>query len=337
MDLVTGATGFLGSVIARTLLARGRRVRALRRANSRMDLLGEDASRIDWVECDVLDVDGLVEALVGIETIYHAAAVVAFRRADRLAMLRVNAGGTANLVNAALETGVPRFLHISSVSTLGPSAPGKLADESSTWEDGPRTTDYGLSKHLAEREAWRGAAEGLQVGMINPGTIVGGGFWNQGTARFFSRVDEGLGFYTDGSTGFVDVRDVAEAACLVVERERYDERFVIVGENRPYRAVMNRISERLDRPPPARRIGPTALAVAWRLESLKARLTGGRPDLTRQTARIIGQVREFSNARFVEAFDYRFRPLDTTLDETAACYREARSAERDFGILALTP
>ncbi len=331
--LLTGATGFLGSYLARTLLARGERVRALRRSGSDLSLLGSDAGRIDWFQADLFDPLGLEDALQGIDTVYHCAALVSFDPREREAMMKVNAEGTANMVNASLDAGVRCFLHVSSVAAVGRRKGNELIVEANDWEKNKMTTDYSLSKHLAEREAWRGWAEGLPVIIVNPGTILGAGFWSRGTARFFSRADEGLRFYTQGATGFVDVRDVAAVCIHLVRKGLFGERFLLVGENLPYRDLFSGICQALDRPQPSVLAGPGMLEAVWRWEALKAALTGGKPDLTRQNARIIGNSFRYDNRKVIAATGMTFRSTVQTIAETALAYRQSKTTRQPFGLL----
>jgi len=333
INLVTGASGFLGSYLARTLLANGEQVRALRRPGSDLRLLGDDVSRIEWVESDLLDPMGLEEAVKGISTVYHAAAVVSFRPKDRHAMRRVNAEGTATLVNACLDAGIGTLVHVSSVAAIGRKLDATLLDEDIPWELNKRSTEYALSKHLAEREAWRGWAEGLTLVVVNPGTILGAGFWNQGTARFFARADEGLRFYTRGGSGFVDVRDAASACLLAVRKSLCGERYILVGENASYRTLFGSICMALGKPVPSLEAGPLLLGALWRWEALKGALTDKAPDLTRENARLVGSFYRYDNQKFAQASGMNFRSMSTSIADTAAVYRQSRKEGLAFGLL----
>jgi dihydroflavonol-4-reductase len=334
-NLITGATGFLGAYLCRTLLAAGQPVHAIRRPNSDLSLLGKAASDITWHDSDLLDPLGLEEALSGIKRVYHCAALVSFHPADREAMMRVNARGTAALVNACLEAGVERMLHVSSVAALGRSPHSESVDEGRPYEHNSRSTDYALSKHLAEREVTRGIAEGLDAVIANPATILGAGYWDRGTARFFSRAEEGIRFYTRGATGFVDVRDVARGCLLLMEQGLCGERYTLSAENLSYRELFSRICRSLDRPLPKLEAGPWLLGAVWRWEALSAALTGRRPDLTRQNARLVQHRYTYDNSKFIALTGMRYRPLAQSLEETARVYRQSRQEGRNFGLLEL--
>lgn len=329
MIVLTGATGFLGACLARTALAAGHPVRAIRREGGSPALAGEDASRIEWVTADLHDPPGLEEAFDGADAVIHAAALVSFRPGDRDRLLHANAEGTANVVNAALHAGVPRLVHVSSTAAVGrkPDAePDERIDETWPWEWNAAATDYALSKHLAEREAWRGAAEGLDLLVVNPGTILGGGFWDRGTAAFFPRVDAGLRWWTDGGTGFVDVRDAARMTLRLLEREAFGERYLLVGENMAWRELFARVADALGVPRPSRRAGPVLLGLLARLEAWRARFGGPPPQLSPASARLLGRFHRYDGGKAARSSGLDYRPLAETIRETAALYRATAPA-----------
>ena len=210
--MITGATGFAGSYVLRTLLEAGyTSLRALRRSTSRMDLVDDLAGRVQWYEGDLRDVFDLEAAMEGVDTVIHCAALVSFNPRDRDRLLKINRDGTANVVNAALTQGVRRLIYMSSVAALGKEEGDKQVTERTKWEPNPSNTNYAISKFQAEREAWRGQAEGLSVACVYPTIILGAGFWDVGSAKMIAHADRGGTFYPGGATGVVDVRDVAQA------------------------------------------------------------------------------------------------------------------------------
>lgn len=164
MVFVTGGTGFLGAYILKKLVEKGIPVRALRRSSKRPFFIPPAVfEKVEWVSGDVLDVVSLHEAMQGVSGVIHAAALVSYQPSDRKRLYQVNVEGTANVVNAALDAGVNRFVHISSIAALGRSARAEKITEARQWEDNRSNTQYGITKHLAELEVWRGFAEGLHV------------------------------------------------------------------------------------------------------------------------------------------------------------------------------
>ncbi len=335
--LITGATGFLGSYLLRELLSSGHKnLVAMRRTTSRMDLVSDIADQIHWVEGDVLDVFFVEETMKNhqISTVIHTAAMVSFDARDRDNMYQINVEGTANVVNMALENGVKRLIHVSSTAAIGRPTNTKNISEATKWQRSPLNTHYAISKYLSEQEAWRGAAEGLSVAVVNPSVILGGQFWNQGTGRMFQQVENGLRFYTEGVTGFVDVRDVAIFLRKLVENEVADQRFILSSENLPYKIVFESIAHALGKRAPSIAINWFLGAVAWRVEWLKSIFTRSRPLITKETAATSSKQYFYDNQKSLQIFsDFSYRNVLKSIDEIAKTFNESKIAKKDFGVL----
>jgi len=206
--LVTGATGFVGSVLTRQLVDAGTDVRIFRRDTSSLDLLGTYAERVDHAVGDLRRARSLYEAMQGVDRVYHVAAKVSFARGDRAAVRRVNADGTAHVVNAALKAGVDRLVHTSSIAALGrPPEPDGAIDETTEWQGLPHRSAYARSKRRAELEVHRGIAEGLDATLVNPSLVFGVGGPETNTRRIVDAVRSGwLLAVPPGGTNVVDVR-----------------------------------------------------------------------------------------------------------------------------------
>jgi dihydroflavonol-4-reductase len=336
--LVTGGTGFVGSYLLRYLLQRGyTRVRALRRAHSQLDLLGEDAARVDWREGDLLDIFSLEDAMRGVDQIYHCAALVSFDPRQRRQMMQVNVEGTANVVNAALHLGVEKLAHLSSVAAIGRSREGETLREDSKWRRSPYNSNYAVSKFLSEQEVWRGMAEGLRVAVVNPSVILGAGRWSEGPLRFFPLAWNNYPFYAPGITGFVDVRDVARFTIRLMESELDGRRYVLNAENLAYGEVFTLIARQLGRKPPRIRVRSWMPALSWPLAWLAAKIRGRAPLLTRETAFQARRVFYYDNHRSRADFDFQYIPIEETI--AAACRAFSRSQEEGLPsmILPLAP
>ncbi|MDB5227062.1 MAG: family NAD(P)-dependent oxidoreductase, partial [Bacteroidota bacterium] len=210
MVFVTGASGFLGGELVNQLVTAGEQVRIIKRPSSNLSHLQKILDKIEIFEGDILDVPSLEIAFEGIEKIYHSAAVIGYDSSFYDAMYKTNIEGTANVVNIALQKNVKRIVHVSSIAAIG-GKPGEMIDEETKWEKNKWTTQYGITKMLAEREIWRGIQEGLEAVIVNPGIIVGiGNDDHKATIRLFKRIaSKKLPFYTNGTNGFIDVEDVA--------------------------------------------------------------------------------------------------------------------------------
>jgi dihydroflavonol-4-reductase len=316
--LLTGATGFVGSYVARQLLQAGyTNLYAVRRADSQLDLLGPAAAALQWREAELADYFSIEDALAGMEVVIHCAALVSFLPQDKDRLLQVNRNGTRYVVNAALHHGVPRLIYLSSVAALGRNNHGQLIDESAKWVDGPTVSNYSRSKFLAEQELWRGQAEGLAVAAVYPSVVLGAGRWQEGTPKMFAYAQQQPTFYPAGSTGFVDVRDVARAVQLVLERDTDGDRFLLNGEHLTFQQLLTLMAEALGHRPPQKMLPATAAhLLAW-LEGWRSWLLGTTPLLTRETVRATYLRHVYDSRRSEEVLGLEYRDLAQTIRETA--------------------
>ena len=323
---VTGGTGFLGAYIIQCLVEKGLRVRALRRSTSSVPFFIPAAiwEKVEWIEGDVLDVVALQEGMEGADAVVHAAAIVSFIRNDREEMYKVNIEGTENVVNMALEQGVRRLLHVSSVAALGRTAKAATVTEEKAWENGGMNTHYAITKHEAEMHAWRGFAEGLEGVIINPSTILGYGNWHQSSCAIFKNAYKEFPWYTKGVNGFVGVQDAAEAAVTLLLSGITEKRFIVNAENRSFQSIFTTMAEGFGKKPPHRYANAIMSELAWRLVAVKGRLTGSKPLLSKETAKIAHSHTSFDNSALLKALPgFQYQPLDRVIQQACAQYKQA--------------
>ena len=332
MILVTGGTGLVGTHLLYDLTRSGKKVRALKRAGSNVsnvkkvfsyytDDADELLKNIEWVDADLLDVYALMDAMTGVSYVYHSAAMVSFEPRHQAEMMKINIEGTANMVNAALEKGIKKFCHISSIATLGRAEQGKLIDEETFWKSSPELSNYAVSKYGAEREIWRAAEEGLNTVIVLPALIVGAGNWNQSSSNMFSKAYKGIKFYTNGINGFVDVRDVSALAIKLMESEISNQRFVLSAENTAFKDFFDQVHEALGKEKPKRKAGKMLSAIAWRADKLRCFFSGGTPLITKETIRSANRISRFSNKKIFTAFpDYKFIPIEQSIKDTSKLF-----------------
>lgn len=300
--LVTGGTGFLGAYIISELVNKGYAVTALRRKTVLPFFIpSKTFDDVEWVEGDLFDMVALDEAMKDVDAVIHAAAVISFHKTERPLLYKTNVEGTANVVNAALENNITRFVQVSSVAALGRSATGEEVTESKKWEDNKVNTHYAISKYKAEMEVWRGVGEGLNAVIVNPSTIIGYGDWNQSSCAIFKNVYREFPWYTDGVNGFVAVEDVARATVLLMESTISGERFILNGENMSFRELFNNIADGFQKKHPWRKATALMGTIAWRLESVKALFSGKKPLLSRESAKVAQSVTNFNNSKILAA------------------------------------
>lgn len=327
--LVTGGTGFLGSYIIKLLVEKGYTVRALRRSSKlpfwiSSSIFDSTSSRmVEWVEGDVLDIVALEDAMEGIDTVIHSAALVSFIKKERKEMYKVNVDGTANVVNVALEKNVRRFIHISSVAALGRTANGGSVNEEKKWEDSKVNTHYAISKFKAELQTWRGLNEGLNGVILNPSTILGYGDWNNSSCAIFKNIYNGFKWYTAGINGFVDVEDVAKATLLLMESDITEQRYIINGDSWSFKKLQDTISDGFNKKRPAKIATPFLMGIAWRIEKIKSIFTGKNPILTKESARVAQSQTKFENDKLLKALPgFTFTPLEKTIKNACEKYIE---------------
>ncbi|HUC81898.1 MAG TPA: NAD-dependent epimerase/dehydratase family protein [Flavisolibacter sp.] len=333
MILVTGGTGFLGAYIIKNLVEKGHAVRAIRRsANLPFFIDSATWQKVEWMDGDVLDVVSLGDAMQGVDAVVHSAAIVSFVKERRKEMYATNINGTENVVNMALEAGVRRLLHVSSVAALGRTTNATMVNEEKKWEDNRNNTHYAITKHHAEMHAWRGFAEGLEGVIINPSTILGFGNWHQSSCAIFKNAYKSFPWYTKGVNGFVGVEDVAEAAVRLLLSNVTEQRFIVNAENRSFQSLFNAMAEGFGKRPPHRYANRTMSEVAWRMEGLKAFFTGTKPLLSKETAKVAHSQTSFDNAALLNALPgFSFTALDAVIEKSCAQYQQAM----EKGILTL--
>lgn len=333
MDLITGATGIVGVHLLMECTAHGP-VRAIHRAGSDRSIVErvfahygintpQRIGRIEWVEADLLDTDALNRAMQGIRRVYHAAAIVSFNPKDALQMDRINAGGTANVVNAALASGVVRLCHVSSTATIGQAPQGVMRDEETPWNEDRSTSAYAMSKYAAEMEVQRGIAEGLDAVIVNPCIVIGPGVAGRSSMTLVERMRKGVRYVPPGSNAVVDARDVAQCMLTLMEQGRSGERYLLVGENLSYATLFTQFAEAFGNATPRIMLRPWMLSLGWRIEWIRARLFGTTPFITQATAHSALIQRSYSAAKATRLLGYRFRSSAEAVENVVAFLRGA--------------
>ena len=335
MILVTGGTGLVGAHLLYELTNSGNRVKALRRQQSNTDWVKKIFSyytnqvetlfsQIDWVEGDILDYFSLEEALIGVTSIYHCAAIVSFHGDDNDMMLNNNVKGTGNLIDAAIHNGVGRFCHVSSIAALGKTQDGSEITEDTYWTPSKRKSGYSLSKFFSEMEVWRGIEEGLDAVIVNPSIIMGPGNWEIGSPKLFQSIWKGLNYYTKGITGLVDVRDVVKAMILLMGDQQFEQvknqRFILNAGNMSYQDFFNRIADGLNKPRPRNFASDIKLHIAWRMAKAASFFTGKRPVITRDTVSGSNQKNQYSGEKIIRTIGFKYRSLDSSIADIAEIF-----------------
>ncbi|MEZ5043053.1 MAG: NAD-dependent epimerase/dehydratase family protein [Saprospiraceae bacterium] len=322
--LVTGATGMVGSYLLRYLVYEGyTNIKALKRDHSPLDLVNPVLDKVNWINCDLLDIVGLEAAMTGVDQVYHCAAFISFDKREVKEMYKVNQEGTANVANIALHLGVKKLVYVSSIAAIGRPKNARIIDEKTKWEHSPHNTNYGISKYLAEQEIWRAQAEGLTVAVVNPAMILGGGFWDRGPLKLLKLVSQQHGFYPTGANGFVDVRDVARFLILLMEDNIEGERFILSAASLPYHDLLSKMADGLGVAAPRWPLKPWMGALAWRIAALARLFAVANPPVTKETISITSLPNTYSNQKSKTDFEFHYLPIDQSIREMTQLFLEA--------------
>jgi dihydroflavonol-4-reductase len=319
---LTGATGFVGSAVARCLAARGHALRLLvRPGGDRRNLAGLDA---ELAEGDLTDAASIARGMAGCRFVLHVAADYRLWVPDPAAMLAANVAGTRTVMRAAMREGAERVVYCSSVAALGLHADASPANEATPVTEADMIGAYKRSKFLAERAVLDLVAEGLPAVIVNPAAPVGPrDIKPTPTGRMILDAARGrIPAFVDTGLNVVHVEDVAEGHALALERGVIGERYILGSENLMLGDLLALVARSVGRRPPTIRlplglIWPIALAA----EGI-ARATGIQPMVTRDHAKMARKRMFFSSAKAQAALGYAPRPAAAAIADAVAWFRQ---------------
>ncbi len=302
-----------------------RRLERVRRVFSYYTAQGDGFfEKIHWVEADINDLMALESAFDQVSQVYHCAAMISFDPGDFRQLRKVNAEGTANVVNLCLSRQVQKLCYASSIATIGKPLNDAPATEEDYGPDRQRNV-YALSKLSAEMEVWRGAQEGLPVVIVNPGIILGPGFWQGASGRIFGIAARGPSYAPPGGSGFVGVGDVVQIMVQLMQSSIVNERFIVVAEQLSYRELLGMMAREFNKKGPAKTLPLWGLEILWRLDWLRCLFGGGRRKLTKSNVASLKHPTLYVNGKIKEALQYSFEPLKESIIASCRHYdREHR-------------
>jgi len=325
--LVTGATGFVGSAVARALARDGHSLRLLvRRGSDRSNLAGLEA---ELVEADLDRPDSFEAALAGCGALFHVAADYRLWVPDPARMMRTNVEGTRRLMLAAGAAGVERIVYCSSVAALGLTGDGSPADETTPVHEHAVIGIYKRSKYRAEQEVLRLVHErGLPAVIVNPSTPIGPrDIKPTPTGQMIADAAAGrMPAYVDTGLNIVHVDDVADGHLLAFERGVIGERYILGGEDMSLRALFDTVSELAGSRPPRVRLSQSVLWPVAVASEVAARRFGVEPRVTREMLAMSKKKMFFSSAKARRALGYAPRPAREAIADAVAWFAARRMA-----------
>jgi nucleoside-diphosphate-sugar epimerase len=325
MILVTGGTGLVGSHLLFDLTKNDHNIRALYRSTDTInkvrkvfsyytDMIETQFKKIEWIKADLNDLPKLEGAFRGITKVFHCAALISFAPNDYNQLKKINTEGTANIVNLCISYSIQKLCYVSSVATMG-FDPHKICEET-PWRSEEIKNVYALTKYAAEKEVWRGIQEGVPSVIVNPGVILGPGYFNSGSGLLFKIINKGLKYKTNGITGYVDVKDLVKSMLLLINEKHLNERYIIVGKTLSFSELTSKISKVLGVKAPSKFIKKWMLSLAWRLDWIKHKVLGKKRKLTKNICKTLNSKNYYSSEKFLKlekGFD--FKPISQTISE----------------------
>ncbi len=323
MVLVTGGTGLVGSHLLFQLVLSGTKVRALYRTPKKLEKVKKVFSyysensetmfnQIDWVQADILDIPALEIAFDTVEHVFHSAAFISFDPNDFDVLQKTNVEGTANIVNLCLAFKIKKLCHVSTIAAIGRSMPGHEASEENEWT-GQQVNVYARTKHAAEMEVWRGSQENLDVVIVNPGIIIGPGFWETGSGKFFKTANKEQGYYPPGGSGFVAVADVVKAMLSLMESDMVGERFILVSENLSFKEILSKIAIAINKKPPTKALSIWQLKIGRYLDFLANVFVGSERKITKNTLYSLQNRQVYNSDKVKKIINLEFEAMEQSI------------------------
>jgi len=331
MVLITGATGLVGSHLALHLLENSERVRAtyrteasIKKTKSLFRLYEKENlfEKIEWVQADITEIPSLEIAFKDVEYVYHCAALISFDPKDEKQLRKTNIEGTANIVNFCLEYDIKKLCYVSSIAALGNLKEYETTiDEETEWNPELYHSDYAISKYGAEIEVWRGYKEGLPIVIVNPGVILGPGFWKNGSGEIFSKVQKGLLFYTKGITGFVTVNDVVKIMTQLMKSNINGERYIVIAKNISFEKIVTTIAKALNVNSPSIYAKPWITEIVWRIDWLLSTFFNCKRQLSKDMVQSLHSENLISNEKVKRNLDFTFQNVEIYCNEVVTFFR----------------
>ena len=336
MILVTGGTGLVGAHLLLKLAQEDLKLKATIRASSDVSRVRKvfgyyrnetEADRlfnkIEWITADLNDIPALEKAFDSVEYVYHCAALVSFDPADEKKLRKINIKGTANIVNLCISNKIKKLCYVSSVAAIGSSKNNAKVDENCKWNPEEDHNDYAISKYGAEIEVWRGTQEGVDTVIVNPGIIIGPGFWDSGSGKIFRRIDNGLKYHFPKVSGFVGVNDVVEVMIHLMNSEVQNEKFILVSENLSFEDVLKETADLLDKPRPTKQLKKWMIGLGWFFQKIGSWF-GKKQEITRDAIQGLYSETHYDSTKVQEELDFNFKPVREVLTDTAEIYKKER-------------
>lgn len=331
MVLVTGSTGLVGSYLLYYLLEKGKQVRAMKRKTSSVvavknvfkELNPKKAEiyfdSIQWIEGEINDLFFIEDAVKGCEEIYHCLALITFDETYQNELFRVNCNFTKLLVDLSIEHKIKKFCYFSSIATLGKSLKNQTIDEETTFDLKSNLSSYARSKYAAEMEVFRASQEGLSVVVVNPGVIIGSHHWTRKLSMMFELNKRKFAFSSSGISHLVDVRDVAKCSIELMEKNIFNQKFILVSDGISYKN-QNDIFRKIYNKNPTILVSKFLVKLLYYLTLPFKFISKTRKELSRYTFNALFSTDKISNKKIRKTLNYTFISAEESIEYHAKNY-----------------
>jgi Nucleoside-diphosphate-sugar epimerases len=322
MIAVTGATGHIGNVLVRKLLARGEIVRAI--VPPFEDIKPLEGLKVEILECDIRNVDSLIKAFHGVDIVYHLAGIVTILSGNDDFLYEVNVKGTKNVVDACLKNNVKRLVYASSVHALKEPPHGTAIDETCGYDAECTMGSYGKSKTLASIEVLKGIDKGLDAVLVCPSGVIGPYDYriSQMGHLFINFMKGNLKAGVDGAYDFVDVRDVAEGLILACENGKRGESYVLSGEQISVQDLFFELEKITGMNAPSLKVPLWLVRCVSKVSPLYYKFTGKEPLFTSYSIDVLSSNSKISYVKACNEIEYSPRPIRKSIKDSVEWIKE---------------
>lgn len=307
---ISGVSGLLGVSLAQAYRLKGFEVVGCKQKGT---MVPEGLNDCTIHEGDINDYYFLSEVIKPGDLVIHCAALVSFDRKDVDKLFKINVEGTKNILQVALERKVSKFIMISSIAALGRPVDGSVITEKTLWEDSGFNTNYAKSKFESEVEFWRAHEEGLDGFVVNPAVILGRGELYSSSNKLFQNLFNKVVFVVNGAINVVDVRDLVSCILRLDDKGTSGKRFILNGHKVTIKFLMSELVKRSTLNNRVKEVPLLLAKVVRPFENFFSLVSGKKPNLTKETLKVLEAESTYDNNAIKNELDFQFRPLDDSL------------------------
>lgn len=335
MILITGTTGLVGTHLLAKLLDKNdpKNIRGLYRTEEKMEfclavihrVYGKNtynlAKQINWHKTNITELPSLEKSFHKVSFVYHCAGLISNSPSERNLLRKVNIEGTANVVNLAIDYKVEKLCHVSSIATLGSNKEKGFVDEDSYRENLNNSSFYSIAKYGGEMEVWRASQEGLDVVIINPGVILGEGFYENGSGEIVKQAAKKFPFKIEKTTGFIGVKDVVEAMLVLMSSKTKNQRFILIERNMKMSDVQTLFAKNLDVKQPHVKLRKWMLYFYWIFDVILSSITRKKRKISFDVIPTLLEDRIYSNEKAKKELNMEFTPIEKVIESCCKDYK----------------